>query len=747
MDYRLAQSVGDFKSYLSDYRGAIPERVIAQDTETTGLNTRRDTLVGQSVSLKPETGIYVPHAHLIGTNVPLLPIMRVLDEFIKEEELTTLYFNAKFDRNILQAATTWVASPFEDVMESVYMENPDRKAKGLKDVVLEEFGFQMEKFDDLFSDAEKKAKIKNIATKSPTRCTNYGCSDSDWTLQTWLLPKYVAIRAEQSFAFQVDTPLVDVIRKIEHNGGSELNEEYLHYQIDRLDRQAEALREQIFRMAGVRFEINSPKQLGDVLFGRMGIPSPGMTRSEKHPQHKTNEEALEKLSKNYPIIEYVITYKKIFKAKGSYFEKLLKVMQMKIPIRFQFNMYSAPTFRFSAPGGDPKKDGGLGINIQAVSNGEARDMQAVDLQLSATAGNYLEDLDEDEILVTDNAESIKDSLEGDPDYDLKTLAWVFPHEDDPEHLFCVRETCVGCPAACLAKGIDTTRRFHKGLHVIPSVRQAFRAPAGYTILSFDYDRQELVIGANMSGEPKWLRALKDGIDLHVVSAAGAFGMPPEKLFGMKKTNPGEFKRLRGIGKVLNFAIFYGANGYTTATKANIPIQEGERVYEGFKRAHPTVMSWITKCHIFSRKSKFTTTFFGRKRKLDHIYIKDATRAQMAFGDRSAVNTPIQGTAAEITRIAMVKVSSKLKKEGYKANQIRFFIQLHDDLSFIVRNDMVAEVAPKIKEAMEFNVKGWQVQLSVGCKIGRVWGNQKEVDNLALLATHVQNGELVYDEKA
>lgn len=748
MDYRLAKSVGDFKTYLDDYRGAIADKVIAQDTETTSLNTRIAQLVGMSVSLKPETAIYVPHGHLIGSNVPIQPIYQALEEFIREEELKVLYFNAKFDRNVLHARAGWVAELFEDVMESIYMDNPDRKKQNLKLLGQEELGINMEKFDDLFTDAERKAKILNIATKSPARCTNYGCADADVTLQLWMKDKFRQVREDQPFAFQVDTPLVDVIRKIEHNGGSELNEEYLVYQAAKLEERAEALREQIFRMAGTRFEINSPKQLGDVLFGRMGIPSPGMTRNEKNPQHRTNEESLEKLSSTYPIIEYVITYKKLVKAKGSYFEKLLRFHQMQLPVRFQFNMYSAPTFRFSAPGGDPKKDGGLGVNIQAVSNGEARDMQAVDLKLAADEGGYLQDLDEEDLLVvTDTAESVKDAMEGDPDYDLKTLPWVYPHEDDETHLFCIRETCVGCPAACLAKGIDTTRRRHKGIHVIPSVREAFRAPEGYTLVSFDYDRQELVIGANMSGEPKWLRALQEGVDLHVVSAAGAFGKPPEAIFAMKSTNKGEYTRLRGIGKTLNFAIFYGANGYTIATKANIPVSEGERVYEGFKKAHPTLMTWISKCHIFSRKNKYTTTYFGRKRKLDHIYTKDASRKDIAFGDRSAVNTAIQGTAAEVTRIAMIKVASMLKREGYNMKQVRFFIQLHDDLSFIVRNDLVAEVAPKIKAAMEFKVKGWQVQLSVGCKVGRVWGLQKEVEDLSKLAEIVRDGEVVEYDKA
>ena len=104
----------------------------------------------------------------------------------------------------------------------------------------------------------------------------------------------------------------------------------------------------------------------------------------------------------------------------------------------------------------------------------------------------------------------------------------------------------------------------------------------------------------------------------------------------------------------------------------------------------------------------------------------------AFADRSAVNTAIQGTAAEITRIAMLKVDARLKKEGIPQKDAKFFIQLHDDLSFVVRNEIVPDVAPLIKESMEFKVKSWDVQLTVGCKEGRVWGRQRDINDLAEL---------------
>lgn len=298
-------------------------------------------------------------------------------------------------------------------------------------------------------------------------------------------------------------------------------------------------------MVGYTFEIGSTKQLGIALFEKMGIPSPGMTRG-KNPQHRTDADVLEKLAKTHPVIEFVITYRKVSKAKGSYFAKLKRLASLKIPVRFSFNMFAAPTYRFAAPGGDPIKDGFCGVNIQAVSNGEARDMFAVDLTQTGSSDEYTRELDDDELFFTKELaqHEVPTTRWGGQ---LEDLPWTVWGEEETPKLYCFRETCKGCPAACAAKGIDTTRRFYTGLQVIPSVKQAFKAPEGYTILTFDYSKQELVIAANMSGEPKWIAALSGGADVHAVTAAQAFGYSTDDFAKLEKQSPAEFERKRGIG--------------------------------------------------------------------------------------------------------------------------------------------------------------------------------------------------------
>jgi len=242
-------------------------------------------------------------------------------------------------------------------------------------------------------------------------------------------------------------------------------------------------------------------------------------------------------------------------------------------------------------------------------------------------------------------------------------------------------------------------------------------------VSFDYDRQEMVIGANLSGEPKWLKALAAGEDLHKITAAEAFGVPLEQ---WDKQPEHEKKKKRGVGKVLNFATFYGATAYTLARKADITQAAAESIYNSFESGMRTLFNWIAKVHTFARKNKYTTTFFGRKRRLDQFY-DHPDRRMHAFADRSAVNTAVQGTGAEVTRIAMVRVDKGLKKKGYVNKEVKMIMQLHDELSFLIRIDLLQELCPYIKDLMEFKVKSWVVQLTVGAKVGLVWGQQKDWD--------------------
>jgi len=719
MAYRLAKTIRDIETYLA--RGS-EDGFIGMDSEASGLDTRRAMIAGLSLSVEEGSAIYIPLGHTIGSNLPMDRVIAVLEPFIGVS-LIPVFYNAKYDLNVIQKNTKWYPKKFEDGLEVVYMEDPDRKQKNLKLVAKQDLDMDMDKFESLFTPEEIKAKMFDIRRKSPARCVNYACADADAVLQVWR--QKTQTRSEQAFAIGIDTKLIEVVRRIEHNGGMRLNHDYIDQQLAALEVRAGALKEQVHRMVGYAFEINSPKQLGIALFDKMAIPSPGLTRG-KNPQHKTDAESMEKLAKQYPVIAFVLAYRKVVKARSTYFMKLKKLDVLGLPVRFQFNMFSAPTFRFSAPGGRPEVDGGSGVNIQAVSNGEALDLMAVDLSIVGGSDDYIKDITDEEILV----ELADTHTESGPGVDPATLPYTVEDESVPPKLMCFREKCGGCPAQCKANGIDTTRRLQKNLKMIPSVRQSFQSKEGYTLVSFDYDRQELVIGANMSREPMWLRALAKGEDLHEVTAATAFGIPLDEFKAMKldPNRKGEYTRKRDIGKILNFASFYGATAYTLARQANIAQAQAEKIYEDFRNGLKTLFLWMSKVHIFAKKEGYTTTYFGRKRWLKQFYEKN-DRKMDAFANRSAVNTAIQGTAAEVTRIAMVKCDRAVKRNHWKPDQIKMVMQLHDELTFMIRDDMLEETVPVIQDAMEFKVKSWEVQLTVGYKVGKVWGKQTETKDI------------------
>lgn len=710
------------------------DRMFAMDVEATSLDTRLAKAVGVSLCIEPTTALYAPTGHRIGNN---LDFTEVVDEVAVKvaSGYMPAYYNSKYDLNVTQANSKKRWEPGRgnhiDVLELVYLENPDRQGKDLKTVALEDLGYEMTRFEELFTLEEIKSKVLNIATKNPNRVLDYATDDAIAT--RLLLNQKKKVLEEFEFAVKVDTRVVDVVRRMEHNGGMVINEEYIHTQMDLLEKRAKALADQVYRVVGYPFEIGSPKALGIALFEKLGIQHMGKTKTG---QYKTDGETMDLLAQANPIVEYVISYRKVSKARGTYFEKLDRLAKTKKPVRFSFHIYAAPTFRFAAPGGDPDKDGMTGVNIQAVSNGEERDLPAASLSIEKAEDNYFQGMDKEDLLVDLKEEGIV----GQPiEMDFATLPWVLP--DLEGKLFCIRESCdsKACSGDCKRKGLDITRRLTKNLRMIPSVRHAFMAPEGYTLCSFDYDRQELVIGANLSGEPNWIVPLQNKEDLHEKSTLNAFGLSKEV---WDKMSEEEKKTKRDIGKIINFAVFYGATAYTIARKANLPQAQGEMIFDGYKKANPTLFSWITKVHMFSRKNKYTTTYFGRKRQLGQFY-DEATRlieagqkkagyAMQAFADRSAVNTCIQGTGAECTRIAMVKVDSMFQKEGITRKEACFVQQLHDELSFLIRDELVRDIGARVIPCMAFTVKSWPVQLSCTMKAGKVWGLQKgcEVGKLA-----------------
>lgn len=650
----LVDDFNDLEQLLKDLKPTAG--ILALDTETNSLDTVKAQMAGFSFCVSPWQGYYVPTGHKIGTNIDKWKGWGLIQSYKERHSLLEVYFNAKYDVSVLEVNVAHHPKVYEDVMNQTHLDDPDREEKGLKPLAKKELGFAMEKFEDLFTADEIKARSFDISVKLPKRCFSYAASDAVATFM--LYEKFRSVNTEFKFPYTVDTKLVEEIRCIEQYGGMEINSEYINHQTRALTARAEVFRDMIWRAAGTEFEIASAKQLGDILFGRLGLPSPGQTAGG---QHKTGKEELGKLAEEFPIAEWVICYRKLVKARDSYFKKLLTLADMGVKPRFSFNMFAAPTFRLAAPGGDPNKDGKTGVNIQAVSNGEARLLMGVVLDLeestSTPKASYINDLDDDDLLFaepTKSASIITSSKSSDIDWALdatgknfkdgvlETLPWILQDEDGRD--ICIRDGCNNCGLPCDHLGIDVIRRPVKGVEVIPSVRQAFKAPKGYILMGCDYDRQEVVIAANLSKEPKWVNALLKKEDLHGQTACAAFGLAT-----LDNLSPAEKKKKRGVGKMLNFATLYGATAHTLARNSGLPLAVAEQVYDAFTRRHPQLFAWMDRVKLFARRNGYTTTYFGRRRWLKQFYDTNSN-SMKGFADRSAVNTAIQGCLPSGVRV-------------------------------------------------------------------------------------------------
>lgn len=736
MAYFLAESPADVDRYLEGH--ANDRGVMAHDVETTGLNTRKDHIVGASFSLQPGSGIYVPFRHKVGSNVPHAPVFERVHNCIEQRGLLVTYFNAGFDRTFTIKDCGWAPRRFRDVPEAAYHADNYRRPRDLKTLAKEDVGFDMARFDSLFTPEERRARHLRIDTKPARRCTDYACADADGTLR--LDEHYDFIWKRHPFVVKVDTRLVDIIAEMEHEGGLELNREYIEETVRRLRWRREALEATIYRIAGRKFNLENPKDVGDLLFGEMGIPHPLPPKRQKGKsgQWVANAEALEAIVEATPMAAMIIAARKCKTALTGPLKHLSNLVETGTAPRFTLNQYTATTFRLSAPGGKPSLDGKAGVNAQAIGKGKSMKLQGVDLSASGSTRQYVEDLEDSELLVDLSEEiderdflAVKARTDDEHAGLLLELPYVLPADREGEDgkpftgLACIRDTCSGCVAGCEARGVDVARRLVDGIQVVPSVRQAFRAPEGYVLVSMDYDGQEIVIAANLSKEPTWINALlaDDPLsrDIHAQTAMKTFDKTVEAWLALADAAR---KHLRATGKSLNFGTLFGASAQNLAWKMGVPLAKAELIWEDYRRGLPVLFQWIDSVHSHSRARGYTQTYFGRRRNLLPYY-QSSDRGLQAYADRCAVNTWIQGTGADCTRIAMVKIDNALQRHQVDRAQARFGLQIHDELMYLVREREAGRVIPVLKEAMEFEVKGWQVQLKVGVKVGPIWGLQEK----------------------
>lgn len=707
-----------------------PTKLVGSDTEGSGLNVRKAVMYGVSFAYRvsPEeiVSAYVPVVH---HNHPVMPREALKEVLSSNQDSTYLYYNAKYDRTLLQTNVKWVADKFLDVMTLVFLNFSDRRSNRLSDVVMEYFNESRSSFGDLFSSPS------DFIRSPMSKAAEYCAQDSEDCIRVWeraVQDTYLNVSLDSDaypFVLRVDNELTDVLRKIEYNGGFVLDSNFVKSSYETVKRTEESVLESLYRMAGRKFDPNSPAQVGQVLFEELEIPNSRRTKTGKY---STDAQTLASLAPDYPIVSMVVLYRKLVKHRSSFLNKLITLDKTRAPLRVQYHQFSAPTYRLASPGGSPEQDGFCGLNSQAVSHESWMTLPGVKIETQSHANSSVEHSDDEEdlFLTDEEIESVVQPYISDSPSPIDNPGH-YPHivYDDQGDSICIRDSCTGCLAGCSSLGINTERVMHGGISVAPDVHRAFAAPPGYCVISVDYSGQELMLAANFSQEPNLVQPMSSGGDVHATAGAKAYGHSVDDFMSWaddpRKRTEYSIKRFRG--KTLNFSMLYGATYHTIMRNLGLSKIEAVQMYNNYRTSYRVLFSYFTQVQQFAARNGYISTYWGRRRYLKHFYDRGRAgdKRMLGFANRSAVNSQIQGTAADMCRIALVRLSRSLA-ENFSINEVRLAATVHDSFVSISRIDLLPQALEVINTAVLFNVGGWTLQPKVDISIGPTWGEQTPI---------------------
>ncbi|MBN2164093.1 MAG: DNA polymerase I [Pontiellaceae bacterium] len=551
-------------------------RLICLDTETTGLDVRTAELVGISFCVEPREAWFVmlppDREQTLKALEPFLPLFSNTD-------IRKVGQNLKFDLSVLKWHGIELRGELLDTMLAHYLIDPDQR-HNMDHLAESLLDYSPIPIEALIGD--RKGKQKSMREVDPDKLCEYAAEDADITLQLWhKLRPMLKERGQERVFYEIETPLLPVLASMEFNG-IRLNSAGLETYSEQLATKITGLEESIFNMAGMDFNLNSPKQLGEVLFDVLKlIEKPKKTKTG---QYKTNEEVLSELAPKHDIVQKILDYRQLTKLKSTYVDALPReVFEKTGRIHTTFSQAITTTGRLSS----------VNPNLQNIP--------------------------------------------------IRT-------EEGRE------------------------------------IRRAFIArPGDFTLLACDYSQIELRIMAELSGDRHLREAFIHGEDIHTATAARVFGVAKDEVT----------REMRSKAKMVNFGIIYGISAFGLAQRLGIPRTEAGEIIEQYRANYPGVQEYLDQTIEFAQKHEYVETITGRRR-----YIRDINaRNQMvrSGAERNAINAPIQGTAADMIKIAMVGIQDLLRARNAKT---KLLLQVHDELVFDLALEEKEELIPLIEEKMK-----------------------------------------------
>ena len=591
----IYQRIESFEELKLLVEKMMKQEIVAFDTETEGLNALETDIVGISFSWQKGIGYYLPIKNNKSAHEKSFEILR---PFFESTEIIKVGHNIKFDIQVLHKYNVKVSSPIYDTMVAHYLINPDMRHN--LDTLSESYlNYSPISIESLIG---KKGKNQiSMRDVSIDKITDYASEDADITLQLKsIFDKEIEVNNLSKIFYNIEIPMINVLSEMETEG-IKIDTSYLEKLDKEFEEDLEKLKKEIFKKSGEEFNLNSPKQLGEILFDKLKLVS--KPKKTKTGQYSTSEEVLSSLANDHKIIEDILEWRSLDKLQNTYVKSLPnEVSSLTNRVHSSFNQTVTTTGRLSS--NNP--------NLQNIP------------------------------IRTANGQKIR--------------------------------------RAFIPRGSD------------------------YILMAADYSQIELRVIASMSNEKNMIDAFVNNQDIHTMTASKIYNVDPENVT----------REQRGNAKTVNFGIIYGVSAFGLSQQTDLNRSESKVMIDNYFLNYPGLKKYMSDQIDFARNNGYVETIMGRRRYLQNI--NSQNNMLRSSSERNAINAPIQGSAADIIKIAMININSELKKQSLKSKML---LQVHDELVFDVHKSEKDQIKDIVKTTMESAVK-LKVPLKIDLEFGKNW---------------------------
>ena len=569
------------------------------DLETTDVDTMRARIVGVSISLKPNEAYYIPVYYELLDRPEMLSeeyVLGKLKPFLEDANFSKVGHNIKYDLEVLKRSGVDINGIGFDTMIASYLLNPSASGHKLDDVAFKFLQRQLIPIKDLIGSGAKQIPMSQVPVE---KVSDYACEDAEVSLHLkYLLEPQLAEHDLEDIFSNLELPLIPVLADMEM-AGIKIDTEFLRELSVEYEKNLQEMTEQIYELAGGEFNINSPKQLGEVLFDKLNLPKYRRTKTG----YSTDEKVLNTLASHHELPALMLEYRKFAKLKSTYTDALIDLINPHTGrLHTSFNQAVTATGRLSSS--NP--------NLQNIP------------------------------IRTERGREIR--------------------------------------RAFIAEGDDKV------------------------LLAADYSQIELRILAHLSKDERLVEAFAKDEDIHSYAASLVFGVPVEEVTS----------EMRSRAKTMNYGIVYGIGAMRLANELKIDMREAQGFIDNYFQTYAGVKAYFDQTIQDVTKKGDVTTLMGRRRYVPEINANN--RNTREFGKRIAINTPVQGSSADLIKLAMLKVADYLESTK---KQTKMVLQVHDELIFEVPNDELEEVTEELRQIMETALP-MDVPIKVDINLGQNW---------------------------